>query len=77
MNEDSRTLDEVQADIDATVGQGSFPNDWTSRKAERPTPAFDAEWWFEREEVLERRVKAVVTTYRVGDVSLTTRVEFE
>ena len=39
--------------------------------------AFDAEWWFEREETLGRRLKAVVTTYRVGDLSVSTRVEFE
>ena len=41
------------------------------------TPAFDAEWWFEREETLGRRLKAVVTTYRIGDLSVSTRVEFE
>ena len=42
-------------------------------------PAFDAKWWFENEMERDgtRRVKAVVTTYRVGDVSVSTRVEFE
>ena len=43
------------------------------------TPAFDAKWWFENgmERDGTRRLKAIVTTYRVGDVSVSTRVEFE
>ena len=61
MKED-RTPDQTQADFDA------------DQPAER---AFDAEWWMERETILDRRVKAVVTTYRVGNVSVSTRVEFE
>lgn len=58
----------AHGDEDFTVHEDREP-------APAADPAFDAKWWFENDGT--RRVKAVVTTYCVGDVSVSTRVEFE